>query len=157
MAAVNPKPIPSGMGDFASRVEAAQKAMAEAVTKAGLQPDPFRFPLESLAMTVGLFSELIQHLEAARQPVRDEELRKAVTRGVADCATETVRALNVRNAVLGAGLLMAALLIGAVGGYLFHGSAPVVVGVSAGAEQCQDQNGGRLCWIPLWERLPSPR
>ena len=79
---------------------------------------PFRFPLKSLALTVGLFPELVQHLEVTRQPVQNEELRKAVTRGVADCANEIVRALNVQNALIGAGLLVAALLIGAAGGYL---------------------------------------
>jgi hypothetical protein len=102
---VNEKPVLVGTGDFAARVEAAQKALAEGIAKAGLQRDPLRFPLESLAMTVGLFPELVQHLEATRQPVQDEELRKAVTRGVADCANDTVRALNVRNSLIGAGLL----------------------------------------------------
>jgi hypothetical protein len=54
--------------------------------------------------------------------------------------------LNVRNSVVGAGLL-----VGAVGGYLSHGSAPVIGGVSAGAQQCQEQtDGGQICWISVW-------
>lgn len=70
MAAVNQQPVPTGTGDFTGRVEAAQKALADGLAKAGLQHDPYRFPLEALAMTVGLFPELVQHMEATRQPVQ---------------------------------------------------------------------------------------
>jgi hypothetical protein len=157
MAAVTEKLVAADT-DFAGRAEAAQRALTEGIAKAGLQRDPFRFPLEALALTVSLFPELVQHLEATRQPVQTEEMRKAVVRGVSDCANDAVRALNVRNSLVGAGLLATALLVGAVGGYLFHGSAPVLVGVRAGAEQCQDrQDGSRMCWIPVFEKLPPPR
>jgi hypothetical protein len=61
--------------------------------------------------------------------MQPEDMRKAVVRAVSDCANEIVRALNVRRNSL----------IGAVGGYLYHGAAPVVAGVSAGAQHCQDQ------------------
>jgi hypothetical protein len=85
-------------------------------------------------------------------------MRKAVVRGVSDCASDAIRALNVRNALVGAGLLALALVMGAVGGYLFRGAAPVIAGVSAGAQQCQEQtDGGQICWIPVWGRLPAPR
>lgn len=45
-------------GDFVGRVEAAQRALTEGIAKAGLQRDPFRFPLEALAMTVSLWSSV---------------------------------------------------------------------------------------------------
>ena len=102
--------------------------------------------------------EVIQALQEPRPPMQPEELRKAVTRGVANCANEIVRALNVRNSLIGAGMLAAALLAGAVGGYLYHGAAPIIAGVSAGAQQCQDQKGGdQICWIPVWGRLPPAK
>lgn len=155
MAAVNQQPVSPDTGDFAARVQAAQQALADGIAKAGLQHDPYRHPLEALAMMVGLFPELIRHLEATRQPVRDEDLRKAVMRGVAAYAGETVRMLNVRNTLTGIALGIGLLLAGSVGGYLFHGAVPMLAGVRAGAEQCQDKpNGGRMCWIPVWERLP---
>lgn len=155
MAAVNPSPVPVGTGDFAARVEAARKALAEGIAKAGLQHDPYRFPLEALAMMVGLFPDLVQQLEATRQPIQTDDMRKAVTRGIRDCASEAVCALNVRTALFGVTLGIGLLLAGAVGGYLYHGSAQVIAGVSAGAQQCQDQKGGgQICWIPVWGRLP---
>jgi hypothetical protein len=82
VAAVSPEPVTAGTGDFAGRVEAGQKALTEGIVKAGLQRDPFRFPLEALAMAVSLFPELVQQLEATRQPVQTGEMRKAVVRGV---------------------------------------------------------------------------
>ena len=53
----------------------------------------------------------------------------------------------------------ATVLFGAacgIGGWWYRGDGPVLVGVRAGAEQCQDQkDGSRLCWIPVYERLPT--
>lgn len=156
MAAVSAKPVPTGTGDFADRVEAAQRALAEGIAKAGLQHDPYRYALESLGMAVGLFPELVQHLEATRQPVQNEEMRRAVAQGIGAHAGNLVQAMNWRNAMLGAAALLGIFVGGAGLGYAFHGAAPVLAGVRAGAERCEDrQDGSRLCWIPVWERLPS--
>ena len=96
--------------------------------------------------------------EATQQPMQSEDLSKAVTRGIRDCSIEAVRALNVRNVLIGAGMLTVAVLGGGVGGYLFHGSLRVLAGVQAGAQQCTDQpNGGRTCWISIWQRLPAEK
>ena len=75
-----------GAGDFTARVEAAQKAMADGIAKGGLQHDPYRHPLEALGMTVGLFPDLVRRLERSQQPLDPEDLSKAVTHGVRDCA-----------------------------------------------------------------------
>jgi hypothetical protein len=90
--------------------------------------------------------------------LRDEELRRAVVRGFEMHADDVVRTTGWRNVLIGAGLLVAAVLIGAGGGYWFRGEALVLVGVRAGAEHCEDRSGGsRLCWIPVFERLPPGR
>jgi hypothetical protein len=34
--------------------------------------------------------------------------------------------------------------------------APVVAGVTGGTNKCEDHpDGSRLCWIPVWQRLPT--
>jgi hypothetical protein len=37
----------------------------------------------------------------------------------------------------------------AVAGYWFHGNQQLVAGVSAGAQECHDQQGGTICFIPV--------
>jgi hypothetical protein len=57
--------------------------------------------------------------------------------------------------------VMVALAFGAAcggGGWWYRGAAPVLVGVRAGAEQCENRSdGSRLCWIPVFERLPPSK
>ena len=57
--------------------------------------------------------------------------------------------------------VVVALLFGALcgaGGWWYRGAAPVLVGMRAGADKCDDRsNGSRLCWIPVFERLPVAR
>lgn len=118
MAALNQQPGPGGEGNFADRVKAVQDALAEGVAKAGLQRDPYRYPIAAISKALGLFPELVHHLEATRQPVQDEDMRKAVARGIADAGREILWTLKVRNVLIAAGLLVAALLIGGAGGYL---------------------------------------
>ena len=52
------------------------------------------------------------------------------------------------------GRLIGALLIGAAAGYAVHGDRQLVAGVSAGQSECQDVDGGTLCRIPVWAKLP---
>jgi hypothetical protein len=61
--------------------------------------------------------------------------------------------------VLIAVCLLFAIAVGAAAfGYGLRGAVPQLVGVRAGAEQCRDQSdGARLCWIPVWERLPPTK
>lgn len=95
-------------------------------------------------------------IDAVRQPVQDDILRGAMVQGVNEHARTVVRALNITNWLLGAVALVAMLLTGAGIGYWFRGAAPILVGVHAGAEKCDNRaDGSRLCWIPIWERLPS--
>jgi hypothetical protein len=42
-------------------------------------------------------------------------------------------------------------------GYWFHGSQQLVAGVSAGKQECQEQQGGTICFIPVWAKLPPAK
>jgi hypothetical protein len=158
VAAVSNAPSPTPAGDFAGRIQEAQRQLSESVAVAGLQRDVYRFPLEALAIVIGTFPQFVTRLEATRQPFAAEDLRRlerAAATGADRRAMELARAANRRTALIGAGVLTAALLIGAGAGYWLHGAQPIVVGVRAGADKCENKpDGSRLCWIPVWERGP---
>jgi hypothetical protein len=83
-------------------------------------------------------------------------MRQAVAQGISGHAWRLVQAMSVRNILLVAGMLVMALLIGGGVGYWLHGPAEVIVGVRAGPEKCDDRpDGSRLCWIPIYERMPT--
>jgi hypothetical protein len=63
--------------------------------------------------------------------------------------------MSVRTILLAAGMLVVAFLIGAGSGYWFRGTAPFIIGVRAAPEKCTDRDdGSRVCYIPIYERLP---
>jgi hypothetical protein len=77
------------------------------------------------------------------------------TPGIWKVLHAVLQTMGWRNVLVGAALLVAAVLIGAGSGYWLRGEVPVLVGVRAGAEHCEDRSdGSRLCWIPVFERLP---
>jgi hypothetical protein len=100
-----------------------------------------------------------------RRPIADEDLRrlsKVAADGAWRVAAGMVRAhlwRTIRIAVAVAASLL--LLIGAFGafgaGYWFHGSQQLVAGVSAGKQECQKQQGGTICFIPVWAKLPPAK
>jgi len=65
------------------------------------------------------------------------------------------RAVQIK-ALVTAACTAVALLVGAfAAGYFFHDDRQLVAGVSAGQQECHDQpNGGTICFIPVWSKLP---
>ena len=129
-----------------------------------LQHDPIRHPIEALSVHLealykvasATVKTLTTQAVVVSRPVDDDKLRHAVAQGIHGHATGLIREFGLRTSLMFAGLLLAALLLGAGGGYVFRGSVPVLVGVKAGAEKCDDRaDGSRLCWIPVFERLPQ--
>jgi hypothetical protein len=113
-------------------LDAALAQLDRAATQASVHEDPLELPFTALAAFLRaqrqLYAEadiaLARHIEMARQPVRDDELRRAVIAGVRDHAATTVRAINWRSVLYLAlsGLVMAVL--GFVGGAWWqHGIA----------------------------------
>jgi hypothetical protein len=158
MAAVAPAAPAVPPGGFNTRAQQVSRQMLVAMHKAGLRNDPYGELISSEAQAIEFWGESLGELDRLRQPVRDEDLRRAVVQGIDLHAGDVVRTMSWRNVLIGAGLLVAAVLIGAGGGYWFRGKAPVLIGVRAGAEHCEDRSdGSRLCWIPVFERLPPSR
>jgi hypothetical protein len=155
MAAVAPAAPAGQTGGFNTRAQEVSRRMLVAMHKAGLRNDPYGELISSEAQAIEFWGESLGELDRLRQPVRDEELRRAVVQGIDRHADIVVRTMGWRNVLIGAALLVAAVLIGGGAGYWLRGEAPVLVGVRAGAEHCEDRNdGSRLCWIPVYERLP---
>jgi hypothetical protein len=152
--------------DVEADIETALTELDRSVLEARIHDDPLRLPLSALASFLraqrGLYVDSVvtmqRSIEAARQPVRDDDLRRAVVQGISSHASSAVRTMGWRNVLIGAAILVAVLAVGAGGGYWFRGAVPVLVGVRAGAEKCDDQrDGSRLCWIPVFERLPPTK
>jgi hypothetical protein len=142
----------------------AQAEIARLVQLGELQNDPLRHPIQALSVHLDALykitqagSQMLAHqIQAStrpvgwrNQPLCEDELRHAVTRGVAGSAGETMRALNWRSALAGTGVVIGALLIGVAAGYAVHRDRLLVAGVSAGQSECQDVDGGTLCRIPV--------
>jgi hypothetical protein len=99
-------------------------------------------------------------IEAARQPASDDEMRalcRAASSGAARHALALARAANRRTLAIVACAALALCAGSAGAGYWWRGEVPAVAGVAAGAERCADQDGGVLCWIPVWRALPPSR
>jgi hypothetical protein len=106
------------------------------------------------------FAQAVAALKSAQRPIGDEDIRR-VSKASADGAwrvtTGLVRAHIWRNILIAVAASLL-LLIGAFGaGYWFHGSQQLVAGVSAGGQECYEQQGGTICFIPVWAKLPPGR
>jgi hypothetical protein len=159
----------TALTDMARVVADAQTEIARLVQLGVLQNDPIRHPIQALSVHLDALykitqagSQMLAHqirasprpIDSRNPPLCEDELRRAVIQGVAGYADAAVRALNWRSALIGTVVVVGALLIGAVIGYVVHGDRLLVAGVSAGQTECQDVNGGTLCRIPVWAKLP---
>lgn len=105
--------------ELATTLDAALSRLDRAAREASVHEDPLELPFTALAAFLRaqrqLYAEadvsLARHIETARQPVRDDELRRAVTNGISAYAMDAVWAINWRSALYLAlgGLAMAGL------------------------------------------------
>jgi hypothetical protein len=108
-------------------------------------------------------AELAQAIDAikAAQPKITDEQCKAMSKAAADGAWRVTASLvqaHIWRTILIAVAVSLLLLIGAFGaGYWFRGSQQLVAGVSAGQQECSQQQGGTLCYIPVWTKLPPAK
>jgi hypothetical protein len=152
---------PPAGSELEATIEAALSELEMSVAETKYHSDPLRFPLLALAAFLRairvLYADSImsmrQQIEAAKQPVNDDQLRRAVIQGISGHAGATVRALEWRNVVIGAGLLAGALLVGAAGGYWYGVSSARVASVSGCAPA--QQAGGGEAWACTFSLHPA--
>jgi len=109
---------------------------------------------DPMADVLRAFSDAIVSMEENRQPVPVEEIRRAANQAFRSATAGVVKAINWRTTMATSIAVVALCLASFVGGYVFHGNQQMVAGVSAGAQECRDQGGGTLCYIPIWSKLP---
>lgn len=177
----------------------AQTEINRLVQLGELQNDPIRYPIQALSVHLDALykvthagSQMLakqlqtsaRQIDPAGPSVRDEDLRRAVVEGVAAYAGGVGHWLSLRNAVVGAVLLLAALLGGAGAGYWLGQSneaaqfiqVPPALGVAlTGPEAaqwvnlmrlndigkaervCGSRSGGVACTISLWVKPPTAK
>jgi hypothetical protein len=105
-------------------------------------------------------AQAINAIKAAQPRITDEQC-KAMSKVAADGAWRVTASLvqaHIWRTILITVAVSLLLLIGAFGaGYWFHGSQQLVAGVSAGQQECSEQQGGTLCYIPVWTKLPPAK
>jgi hypothetical protein len=162
MAAVNPAPSPETVEQ--DLIEA-EREIRTAIDRAGLRDDPYAAVLLAAASFLSLLrgaraeyrSEIANAVTEVRQPFSSADMDKlagaaslGAWRASADLAWRHYwkhLGLTVIGAVV--------LLIAAFGaGYWWHGNQQLVAGVSAGQQECREQAGGTICYIPVWAKLP---
>ena len=103
MSPAAPPPPDATREDLAEAVDAAQEELHEAIRRAELERDPYRFVLGALSMSLGLFPGLMRRMEtaaeAARVPMTLEEkaaFRREVREGLRQEAGKLAKAVNGR-------------------------------------------------------------
>jgi hypothetical protein len=112
-------------------------------------------PLHAVLITVFEAAQKTQTaVQEGRKPWTRDETRELVQQ-LDQTLLYRWTQFNRWGIAIGVGIVLLFGALCGVGGW-FYGSAPVVAGISAGAEQCHDQrDGSQLCWIPIYKRLPA--
>ena len=121
--------------------------------------DPMAPVLRALAETTSITDRLLRDLsralEQSQKPLEPHIVRQVVGQTMRSAIPGVVRAFSQRTmfAAVGAALV---LMSGAfLAGYAVHGDRQMIAGLHAGDEACRSQNGGTLCYIPVWKTLPA--
>lgn len=104
--------------DPRAAIDLARAELRLSVAKAELEGDPLGAVLDAFSTSLGAMGELLDHVDASRQPM-DAPARAEMTRQLVQaCQADFVRQADARSrrkAVL-SGVVAAALLLGALGG-----------------------------------------
>lgn len=181
---------PAINAELEGTIEEALSQLDLSAAEAQIHNDPLRLPLTALASFLRAQRQLHgdsivsmrQAVEEGRQPVRDDDLRRAVVQGISVYAGGLVQTMSWRNVMLAAGMLVAGVAAGAGGGYWLGSSreaakyvrVPDGLGVAlngpAAADWvalmrlnditrtnrvCSAQAGGVACSISLWMKPPT--
>jgi hypothetical protein len=139
--------------DLDSAIARAVSSLDTAIIENRLHDDPLRHILVALIVFLKaqrrLYAtadqDLATHLEDARQPVQDDQLRRAVMQGIAAHATKAIDALNLRTAFW---LVVSGVAFGLVGfglgGWWQYDRMAAQVDRMAAAVEIQDRKTERI-------------
>ena len=129
---------------FASKVEAAQQRLTDAIARAGLQRDPYRHVFEAMSDTLGVLVDFNEELQKGNPKLLDAHVNRIGAMLVQAASPRANDMLSVARGKVLSGIFatwFATLLLGIfVGWFLF--------GAPSGM-QCQVQSGGYVCfaWV----------
>ena len=127
--------------------------------RAEMSGDPLAPVLRALAGAISTMdrslTEIARQIEQSHQTVSPQIVRQAVGQVIRGVAPDVIRAFNGRTIVATAGMMIV-LMAGAFGaGYFVRGDRQMIAGLRAGDDTCRPQDGGVLCYVPIWKTLPS--
>jgi hypothetical protein len=137
--------------------------LQRSATRAELQGDPLGAVLDAFSASLGAMGELLDHVEASRQPL-DAAARAAMTRQLVQASrADFLRQAEVRSRRTAAlsGVAAAVLLLGALGGgYLWGRSTEAAeLGAASGVIRAalSDGAGSAQAWAEAIQRNDLPR
>jgi len=107
------------------------------------------FTARTEALAVALEKRLDRSL-----PIDRAELRKIALTALAGARTDFWRLLGWQAVCCVVAVAVLSGSIGAAGAWWWHGEQQLVAGVSVGKQECRPQDGGEICFIPVWAKLP---
>jgi hypothetical protein len=110
---------------------------------------------ETTTITDRLLGELSQRLEQSREPLAPQIVRQVVAQAMRSAIPDVARAFSRRTMFAAAGTAIVLMSGAFMAGYLAHDDRQMIAGLRAGDETCRAQNGGTLCYIPIWKTLPA--
>lgn len=163
-AGAAPPSLPgAGPDPFLALVAQAQAELAEAVERAGLGRDPYRFLVGALAQTLGVFPSFVGRLDAAvehaRQPMDPAALARleaAAAIGAARHTAEIARAHARRTALLFSVSLISVAIIASSAGFMW-GRTKVQDTERRLAAAFTDGAEAASHWVTLMENNDLPR
>jgi hypothetical protein len=163
MAAVNPAPSPDAVEQ--DLIEA-EREIRTAIDRAGLRDDPYAAVLLAAASFLSLLrgaraeyrSEIANAVTEVRQPFSPadlDQLYRAASEGAWRASTDIAWVHYYKHLAITTAAAVVLMIAAFGAGFWWHGSQQLVAGVSAGQQECHEQpNGGTLCYIPMWSKLP---
>jgi hypothetical protein len=150
--------------ELGKAIKDAQAEMERLIQLGELQNDPIRHPIQALSVHLDALLKLsTAHGQAlTRQSggaaFTDQQIDDIGRRLLGSCQTwsrSLVRGALWKSWSAIAATVLVAAVLGFGAGWSYRGDLPTIAGLSAGSNKCEDRpEGGRLCWIPVWERLP---
>jgi hypothetical protein len=127
--------------------------------RAEMSGDPLAPVLRALVGTATAMdksmAEIAQQIEQCCRPVSPQVVRQAVSQAIHVAVPDVIRAFTWRTIAVASGAVLVLMVVSFGAGYAAHRNQRMAAGLRAGDDTCRAQDGGVLCYVPIWQTLPS--